>query len=637
MKIVALQFDLGRQKESVSFIKSMADFAVNYGYNTIVLYLETCVRTQDTAFFNKDETYSVQEMQEMISYMESIGLDVIPAFENLGHMEKFLDYEQFAEFAEVQDCSKQGRGWWYPRYKHGQNGCVTNVELRAFMDKYVTEVASLFHSKYVHMGLDEVFDFATCPRCKEVLAQGKTHEDLFTEHILHCHKLVADMGKQMMMWDDFFEYFDVVERLPRDIIFCTWNYYYIGDELNGKWTNRVKRDSFRIYDELGFQYLFCTDAHNGGSTFNVDSFSQYAEKFSPLGALMTTWERSARFYQGLLPIIAYAGRLWNGKLQTYQQKVACYTELLGNEECAKLILSLQLPSFMAGYTGVTDFAENDYFVKCAMRSNYAYALGKLGEYLAKTEGFTYDILVDMYDYILDYSLSLRLQKLGSQVFDAYETHQPTDKFVDELEQIKCGYEQIKRNGDRLWHKYRNGILSCDNAYENEYRSKIAELEQIKADLSANKQRGVLYFDAMMHDAYSTVKAEIKVKYVGRDGEVTVHKGAIKPTIACLDIGACYGFRFAIDDCNVEYAVLDVYGEGALWGLNVRYLAHGTKYVADTVTKLYGLVENENNMLRNDTTFATLGYNDGKTHLCDDTLAKKHSGVKITFAPMVNKE
>lgn len=98
----------------------------------------------------------------------------------------------------------------------------------------------------------------------------------------------------MLMWDDFFEYADIVEKLPRDIILCNWNYYFVTDEPGGHWTNRIKRDWFADYDRLGFRYIFCAYANGGSYTYNVDTITDYAGKYHPYGALLTSWEKSRR-------------------------------------------------------------------------------------------------------------------------------------------------------------------------------------------------------------------------------------------------------------------------------------------------------------------------------------------------------
>lgn len=94
LKLRCLQLDLARQKETIEFVKSYADFAVQSGYNALILYLENAVRTEDTYFFNEDDTYSAEEIREIVSYAEGLGLDVIPALENLDHLEKFFCYPE---------------------------------------------------------------------------------------------------------------------------------------------------------------------------------------------------------------------------------------------------------------------------------------------------------------------------------------------------------------------------------------------------------------------------------------------------------------------------------------------------------------------------------------------------------------
>ena len=99
MKIVAIQLDLGRQKEKIEFIKSFVDNAQKWGYNTIILYLECSIRTKVTPFFDEDDTYSMAEIKEIAGYIEDKGLLAIPAFENFYHIEKLLQYKEAAERA----------------------------------------------------------------------------------------------------------------------------------------------------------------------------------------------------------------------------------------------------------------------------------------------------------------------------------------------------------------------------------------------------------------------------------------------------------------------------------------------------------------------------------------------------------
>lgn len=630
MKLICLQLDLARQKESVSFIKSYVDYAVENGYNTLVLYLENAVRTNSVPFFNTEESYSPEEMQDIIAYAENKGLDVIPAFENLGHLERFFVYPQIEKLSECEDEQKEGRG--FDRYKRGSCGCVANPDLYKFMDNYIREVGALFHSPYVHMGLDEPFDFAVCDRCKEKMARnGWTKADLFYEHVMHSYNLVKSMGKRMMMWDDFFQYADIAERLPRDIIFCNWNYYFIGNEPSGHWTNRIKRDWFTYYDKLGFEYLFCVYGHRASSTYNLDSFTQYAEKHRPLGGLVTQWCRSDSFYLGSYPFIAYAGRKWNGQVCDESEKLAIYANILGGKEQAELVLSLEIPTFYWGYNNVTQMCEDEYLIRTLYRKQLEYAVQRLRVFCESAQGRAKDILTDIYDYVWDILLSLQLQNLGAEIFDNYETRKRgVAYFQGKLDEFSEGYREIQNNATALWAKYKAGIKSFGNALENKYVNAIERNEKLKAEIAAQEEVGVLYIDLMLYDGFSTVRAEIRVKYKGDKQETTLYRGNIKPSVTGFEVGGCYSVRFAIKPKKVDYIVFGVFGEGALYPLHFRYTLNGEKYVAARVEKLCGQVENEANILYNDTRFAKMGYDDGTAHFNDLALSKQMHEIKVTF-------
>ena len=628
LRLRCLQIDLARQKERADFVKSYADLAAESGYNALILYLENAVRTEDTAFFDREDTYSAEEISEIVDYAESLGLDVIPAFENLGHLEKFFCYKELESFSEIEDAAFEGRG--FDNYKRGACGCVTNPALRAFMDKYITDVCSLFRSKYVHMGLDEPFDLAVCGRCKAAAAE-KGKSELFYEHIMHTYELCRNLGRTMMMWDDFFEYADLAERLPRDIILCNWNYVFVGDEPQGHWTNRIKKDWFRLYDELGFQYLFCTYAHRASSEYNVDTFTAYAEKYHPLGAVMTTWRRSDSFYHGAYPDIAYAGALWSGKIKGEKDRLAAYAAALGSGEAAELVLSMNIVE--CGYNlNVAAVCECDYMLKLMYRDALRYALPRLKSFAERAEGRAKDVLTDIYDYVYEIYLNLRVQKLGVKIFDGYETRPRKEEYLAEIAAIEEGFAEIKKNADALWKKYRSGIKSCFDRYEKKYAGYFGKLAALKKEVASAQPRGVLYAEMMLYDPYPTVKTQIRIKYEGAEEKI-LFDGVTKPTVALFETGGCYSYRFATEDRKIEYIVFSVRGEGALYPLHFRDVAGGKKYVAASAEPLSGKVLRAQNVLFDDTRFAEMGEEDGVAHFNDIDLSKERHEMRVTFKPL----
>ena len=626
-----LQIDLARQKESVEFVKSYIDFAKAHGYNAILAYLENAVRTQDTAYFSHEDTYSIDEMKEIVAHAESKGIQIIPAFENLGHLEKFFAYPQLENLSECENAELEGRGFSRGR---GNCGCTQKKELYKFLDKYITEVSSLFNSNYVHMGLDEPFDFAVCPRCKAEMEKGKTKTDLFYEHLIHTYNLIHGMGKTMMMWDDFFEYADVVDKLPRDIIFCNWNYYFVGDEPAGHWTNRIKRDWFAYYEKLGFRYMFCTNAHDTSSVHNIDSFTAYASKYKPFGALMTSWEKADGFYFGTYPVCAYAGEKWLGNIKTEKDKLALYTELLGDEECAKIVLSLQIPSFYGGYKNGAVLCDNDSLVKYSLRATLSYAVEKLQTYTEKAVGLQKDIVTDIYDKAVEMLCGLQLELLAKETFDNYETQAcPSEYFLEKFDEIERKYAVVEANETALWEKYRHGILSSQNKLQRKHGGVKSLLDGLKANAKKQEKRGVLYMDMMMHEAFGTPRAEIYITYEGED-EKLLYKGGIKPTTTAWELTGCYTLRIATENKKVQSVRYSHYGESALYPMHFRHTANGEKQVVSAVEVLQGEAEYTDNLLYNDARFALLGNGDGLAHFNDLSLGKKRHEILIKFKPLV---
>ncbi len=639
MEIIAIQLDLGRQKERFDFIKSFVDNAKKRGYNTIILYIECSIRTTVTPFLDKDDSYSLEELKEITGYIETKGLDAIPAFENFYHIEKILQYKETASLSEFNDERAEGRGWSPERFKHGSVGCTSNPDFNKFFDAYITEVCSVFRGKYVHMGLDEVFEFAECPRCKARLKAGITKKDIFFSQVMHDYELVKNMGKSMLMWDDFFEYYDIVADLPRDIILCHWNYGFIGSETKGHWTNRVRKDWLSVYDRLGFKYIFCAYGSNASSTYNVDTLTCYALKHKPIGAILTIWERAASFYNGIYPLVALCGKLWNGQIKNFDDKVNVYEEVTGDKEIAELLLENQvLTSCLIG-TNIGVKAEDDNFVKQLYRNTMKDFVEKLRDCLAdekRVNGEKRDILLDIYDFSFEKYLIYKINALGCKVFDEYEKRNFGNGEVDfteifsALDEAERGFEEINENADYLWEKYRRGIMSSGGLMNEEKERRKSLVLKIKQSIEENRDCGVLYLDTVTPDGFGSPKMKIIVKYSDEPAEKELYFGSVKPEAVTFDLGGTSTIRFAMKNKPVEYVVLECFGEDSIFVSNVRILVGGVKYSVYNAEKICGKVINEQNITKCDTTFSELGESSGIAHLNDVTLAKRANGVRLTF-------
>lgn len=618
-----LQIDLARQKETIEYIKSYADFGKECGYNYFLLYLENAIRTPDTEFFNKEETYSIDEMKEIVNYIEGIGLKVIPCFENLPHLEKFFEYPQLAHLSELYDEKTPSR---FGGSRYGSEGCPSNPELYKFLDKYVTDCMECFpNSEYIHMSLDEVFNLAHCDKCKARLANGETKADIFYEHTIKTYNLVKSLGRTMMMWDDFFEYVDISERLPRDIIMVNWNYSYIGSEPIGHWVGRRKRDWFRWYDKLGFKYIFGVYAHRGSSIFNTESFTRYADRFSPIGAICTSWERRDSFYHGSYPFVYYSAQKWLGKINCEQDKIDAIAHLLQDDkDLAKLLLSNDIGGLSSNWS-MLDRVENATGGSGAWVRRTKYFLEQLESYLPKMTGLAKDILTDIYDYACENFICATFNEIGNKVFDAYETDGITDKFIPEIECAQTKLAKIYENAKGLWAKYRPNIKSRLNTFENKWNGYLERINKIKEGLKENKKWGTLTGEYMLHNAWGNPRMEIKVNYQDGTSEI-VFSNQLKPMLG----SACFQVRYKIQNKPIESLTLTGWGEGASYPSYFYYLVNDKKYIVDSVEKIQGNCERLENLLENDSGFAIMGYEDALKCFNDVECTKEKHIINVKF-------
>ncbi|MBE7001954.1 MAG: hypothetical protein E7421_04560 [Ruminococcaceae bacterium] len=620
LNLITVQLDLARQKENLEFIKSYIDFVAENGFNSLRLYLEATVRVPCASFFNEETSYSEDEIREIVAYGKEKGLEVFPAVENLAHLEQFLEYDQLKFMAECKDMTKDGRGI----RSTPDCLCMSEPKGREFFDTYFAQVAQLFESEYFEACMDEPFDFMVCPKCRKRLENGETKEDIFLEHVIHTNDLLKSLGKTMIMADDFFQYMDVSDRLPRDIIIDCWNYDYIDDELQGMWTNRKKCDSLRRYEQLGFQYIFSTKAYVNSSLFNHESMTNYADKYRPTGAIATVWCRADNFYQASYPVIAYTGRNWSGKATT-EDSLKIYTEYLGSEEAADIVLNLNNADSTFQPNNL-EICENSNGANFYAVNGLSYALRKLKAIADGMEdGPQKDNLLCLWDCKLDDYLSARQHQICLEAFDNYETrrHKPA-YFIRQFEELKALNQVAYDHGKAMWAKYRPGIVSNKDQFNRKYLGRAKRYDDLIARIEKNEKHGVFYAEWMLHCQWGTPRIIVEINYKDKTIPATVYRTNGK-------VGRCVStIRFAMENKPVDNVVFTVHGEGAIYPAHFRYTCGGKKYVVSSVTKLAGEAKDLKKILFNDTQFATLGNNDGQAHFDDYMVSKTEHKIKLKF-------
>ena len=285
--IKAVQLDLARQMETVPFINAFTRKVAENGYNTLVLYLEGRVRTASFSL-GEGESYSPEEMREVVKCAAACGVDVIPVVSVLGHAEHFFRNPGRDELAE----ERGGMCRWPVSSK--QTFCLNQPAARQFMERYLGEIAEIFPGKNIHLGLDESFQFGFCESCRarrEKIGIGPR----FTEYVKWADAVCRKLGKRMWMWDDMYEFFpEELANAPRDVVMCVWIY---DDDVTewghrGHFLNRIRVDWLARYEQLGIDAIpvgaACPD--------NLRTLGDYASRHRTLGFYVSQWELQDSFF-----------------------------------------------------------------------------------------------------------------------------------------------------------------------------------------------------------------------------------------------------------------------------------------------------------------------------------------------------
>ena len=306
-KIRAVQLDLARQMETLDYIRAFTDLIAANGYNTLTLYLEGRVRTPSFPWLPEKESYSLEDMAAIVTHAKSKGVEVMPVVGTLGHADQFLRSPELRRLAELRGGQK---GRFYTAL---MVLCPSLEETYEFLGKYLSEVAAVFPSEWFHAGCDEAWEIGYCELCRPRAEGPEGQAGIFAQHLNRIHQIVSGkLGKRMVIWDDLFEmYPEALEVIPKDIVMCAWHYEFDANPPRGRFSNRRREDILARYDQLGFDYLVApADYHLD----NILSLTAYATTHAPLGGLLTTWEKAETLMPQTYPLIAFAGRLWDGML-----------------------------------------------------------------------------------------------------------------------------------------------------------------------------------------------------------------------------------------------------------------------------------------------------------------------------------
>lgn len=178
-------------------------------------------------FGNMRPRYSQKEFRLLDDYAYSLGIELIPCIQTLGHLTEAIKRPPYAEISDRPDILMAG-----------------DERVYALIDKMIKTMSECFRSKRIHIGLDEAFDLGLGNYLKK---NGyHTREEIMTKHLVRVNEIVQKYNMKPMMWNDMFfrgrskenEYYDNdihftkedSNLVPNGMSIIYWDYYHFDKE-----------------------------------------------------------------------------------------------------------------------------------------------------------------------------------------------------------------------------------------------------------------------------------------------------------------------------------------------------------------------------------------------------------------------
>ena len=260
--------------------------AALFKFNMVVLEMWGVFKSEVQAWRNWPEaSVGKAEVRRLVQLGRELGVTIVPQFAVFGHA-------AMARSVSSKHCVLDLHPEYAPLYEPGGwNWCLTNPATQKVLREAIDELMEAFdHPPYIHLGCDEAQP-PTCPECRKVDYAG-----LVSEHIAGLAKYVAGKGARAMMWHDMLleqgdkrweGYYangdkatiQILEKLPRDIIICDWEYENGTNVCNKAWP------TMRYLKEKGFDVVGCPWENMRAAQTMGAALSE----MGALGLLQTTW------------------------------------------------------------------------------------------------------------------------------------------------------------------------------------------------------------------------------------------------------------------------------------------------------------------------------------------------------------
>ena len=149
--------------------------------------------------------YTQEQVKEIVNYAAKRNVTIVPEIEMPGHVASAI--AAYPQLSCTQQPQLPMTGGNYSNIS--SNYCPGNDSVFTFLQNVLDEVLTLFPSKYIHIGGDEVdkTPWKKCPKCQARMKKEglKNEEELQSYFIKRMEKYLISKNRKMIGWDEILE------------------------------------------------------------------------------------------------------------------------------------------------------------------------------------------------------------------------------------------------------------------------------------------------------------------------------------------------------------------------------------------------------------------------------------------------
>lgn len=194
------------------------------GYQEVYLYTEDTYDLPDYPFFGYMRgKYSPEEIRFLDEKACSLGLELIPCIQTLGHLERFLHWESSTALRDTPDVLLVD-----------EDACYKLIE------SMIAQCRSCYRTNRIHVGMDEAMHLGLGAHLKKHGYQEPF--SLMQRHVRRVMEIAIKYNFRPMMWSDMYfrcasrtnDYYEenlvipssVIDSAPEEMELVYWDYYH---------------------------------------------------------------------------------------------------------------------------------------------------------------------------------------------------------------------------------------------------------------------------------------------------------------------------------------------------------------------------------------------------------------------------